>query len=169
MKDIDVTDEALLDASPAEVFAAVADEATGRSGWWRPTLELYPRPGAPAGQVGSVFDIRIPGRRPIRFTERIVELVENEHVRLHYIGGDFRGEGLWSFEPVDGRTRVRFRFHVRPHGLAMRLASHLTDIGRLHSQVAQRGFEGLRRYLQAQRMAGTPPPSAPPMEVRAPH
>lgn len=85
MKEFDVTDEALFDASPRELFAAFMDEASGRSQWWRPTLEIHPRPGMPTARVGSISDVRIPRRRrPIHFTLRLAELVENERARFDY-------------------------------------------------------------------------------------
>ena len=76
MKDIDVVEEALLDASPAEVFGALLDEAAGRSQWWRPALEIDPRPGTPAGQPGAILEVHVRSRRPVSFTERFAEVVD---------------------------------------------------------------------------------------------
>lgn len=159
MKPIEVTDEGLFDASPAEVFSALMDEAMGRSQWWHPALELHPRPGPPPTEVGSLIDVRMPGPPPLQFTERVTELVENRRVRTEYIRGDFLGGGVWTFEPVGERTRVRYRVRLRPNTWKLKLVRPFVNIGQKHSAVVQRGFTGLRDYLAAQQQPTLPPPS----------
>ena len=147
MTDIDVVDEETLSADPAVVFKALVDEAAGRSHWWMPVVEFIPKSGD--GRVGTTYEGHIHKQPPIHFTEQIVERVENQLLRTRFIAGGFIGEGLWTLEPVDSGTKLRFRMHVRPNTMQLRLASALVDLKKEQARVVHEGFEGLRRYLNA--------------------
>jgi len=61
--------------------------------------------------------------------------------------GDFVGTGVWTFEPLHGKTRVRYRWSVRPKRLSFALLSPFIDVGKAHSDVIQKGFKALNSYL----------------------
>jgi len=146
MPKIDVTDEAVIGGPPLVVFKAVLNEHAGITHWWMPHLESRPRGEPPFDREGAIFDITIPGRHAARFSAKITKIVEGKLIEAEE-EGDFVGTGTWIFEPIDGKTKVRFRWNVRPKKLSFVLASPFVDMGKIHSDVIQKGFKALNRYL----------------------
>jgi hypothetical protein len=150
MSEIDVVDEAIIDADPATVAKAIRDESMGKTHWWLPYWEAKPRGNIPPDQVGGMIDITVRRRATVRFTAKTVEVTENL-LRVEYVEGAYRGEGTWTFEPVDGKTRLRFRWRVQPTGWLrwlLLLAPPSEKSGRSHHEVMQAGFEGLNQYVK---------------------
>ncbi len=153
MLEIDVVDEAIIDGDPSVVRKALIDEAAGRSHWWLPYWQARPHGETPPDRVGGMFDVIVRKGITVRFTARVEEMTE-KHLRLEYVAGAYRGEGTWSLEPVDGKTRLRFRWRVRPMGWLgwlLRLSPSSQRKGGAHREVMKAGFAGLNRYLNAQR------------------
>ena len=148
MREIDVVDEAVIDADSAVVFQALVDEMTGKADWWSPHLTTRMRGETPASQAGAVFDITVHRPGTPRFTEKTIEVAENKLYRVEYVDGDFKGEGIWTLEPLGDRTLLRFRWRVRPQRWLLRMLSRFMDIGKMHSEVMKRGFEGLNQYVR---------------------
>ena len=148
----DVTDEALIDASPDVVYRAVVDEHDGKTNWWTPYHSMELREGDSYGEVGALLDntVRVRGRFPIRFTTRTVEVEQNERIRVEYVGGAFRGEALWKFEGVNGKTRLRLRWRTSPSGVLRALAPFL-PVEKSHSDTMKVGFENLSAFLDRTR------------------
>jgi uncharacterized protein YndB with AHSA1/START domain len=145
MAELDIVDEALIDADPASVYAAIAQLSRGRSQWW-PGVEIKPHGEIPADLVGGVFDEarrRLPGPNS---TLRIVEARENEMIRNEYIDGPFFGTGTFTLSPVDGKTRVSYRWVIRPRALPMRML--IFAVPRVHRRFMRVFFDGLRRYVE---------------------
>jgi hypothetical protein len=114
-------------------------------------VEIKPRGEIGADLVGGVSDMvvrRLPGGRS---TLRIVEVRENEMIRSEYIDGPTRGVGTLTLTPVDGKTRVSYRYQVRPQARLLRLFPRLHP--RVHRRYMRTYFEGLRRYLERDRPA----------------
>ena len=65
----DVTDEAIINASPDVVFNAVKDEACGKTSWWMPHLSFKPREESTCG-VGDLIDVTVLGKRPINSQQK---------------------------------------------------------------------------------------------------
>lgn len=148
MSEIDAVDEAIIDADPATVARAIEDESMGKSHWWLPSLEMEPHRDIPPSQVGGLVDTIVHGTRvPVRWTNKTVQVTENT-VRVEMIAGAFRGEGIWTFEPVDGKTRLRYRWRARPSGWLLKLFARFIDIEQVHHNVMKAGFEGLNQYLK---------------------
>jgi len=146
MSRIDVMDEAIIDADPSTVFKALIEELRGVTSWWKLHLESTPRDKEKFGRKGSVFDITVHRVGTPKFTARITEIIEGKLLNVEYIEGDFLGNGEWSFEPIDGKTKVRFRWNVvikRP--LYRVLGSYV--VGKAHSGVMQQGLKEMNRYL----------------------
>jgi uncharacterized protein YndB with AHSA1/START domain len=146
MPRIDVVDEAVIDSPPLVVFKAVLNEYAGVTHWWMPYLESKLRGETPIDQEGTVFDITVHGKHATRFSARITKLVEAKLIETK-VEGDFAGTGTGTFEPRDGKTKVRFRWNVRPKRLSFRLLSPFIDMGKPHSDVMQKGFKALDSYL----------------------
>ena len=148
MRAADVTDEMLIDASPDVVYRAVVDEHDGKTDWWVPHYTMTLRRGASYAEVGTLLDntVRVHGRFPIRFVTRTVEVEPDRAIRVEYIGGAFRGEALWGFEGIDGKTRLSLRWRTTPAGVLRALARFL-PIEKSHSDTMKAGFEGLRGFL----------------------
>ncbi len=64
-----------------------------------------------------------------------------------FFEGDYIGTGEWTFEPLDGKTKVRFRWKVKTNGLLLTLAAVFIDIGKRHSEVVQELFKIWNRNL----------------------
>jgi len=153
MARIDVVDEAVIDADRLRVFKALIDEANGRTHWWMPYWEAKPRDTKEFGQKGSAIDITThragarPGTRGTKFSARITEAIEGKLLKVDFFDGDFLGNGEWKFEPIDGKTKVRYRWNVVPHRWAYRMLAPFVKMGKMHSDIMQEGFKGLNRYL----------------------
>ncbi len=147
--EFDVVDEAVINADPATVYNAFLDEVKGSTNWWEPHWNAKSRGIIPTNQVGNILDITVrrPGKK-LRFSTKTTEIIENQFIRVEYIEGDFLGDGEWTFEPENGKTKIRFRWRARPNSLLLKLISRFIDIEKGHSEVIQAGFEGLNKYLK---------------------
>ena len=146
MREIDVTDEALIRAGPAVVYQAILDELTGKT-HWSPYVEMKPRGEIPANQVGGIVDITVHRPGTPKFTSKTIEVIENKMVRFEYVEGDYSGEGQWTLEPTDDSTQVRFRWRVQPRRWLLRMLAPFIDIGKIHSEIMKFDFEGLNRHV----------------------
>jgi uncharacterized protein YndB with AHSA1/START domain len=147
MREVDVLDEALINAPPNAVFRALIDQASGKAPWWLPDLEAEPRGTTQADRVGALTDVTVHRLGTPHFTARTVEAVPGQILRVQYVEGDIRGEGTWTLEPAGTQTLLRFRWRVRPHRWMFRLLAPFVDFGRMHSEVMQIGFVRLSQYL----------------------
>jgi uncharacterized protein YndB with AHSA1/START domain len=146
MPKIDVVDEVVIDSPIIVVFKAVLNEHAGVTHWWMPYWESKLRGETPMDHEGVIFDITVHGRHAPRFSARITKIVEGKLIQMED-EGDFAGTGTWTFEPTDGKTKVRFRWNVRPMRLSFVLVSPFIDMGKIHSDVMQKGFKALNSYL----------------------
>lgn len=117
-------------------------------------MELHPYGRIPADRVGGLIDMTVRHGAAVRFRCRVTAISETE-LRVEYVGGAFRGDGAWRFEPAAGKTRVTFRWRARPAGPLGWLAPRtlLAWIARSHHDVMQAGFAGLNAYLIGGRRA----------------
>ena len=143
----DVVDEGIIDADCSTVFKAYVDEFGGITHWWMPLWQAKPRGDDTIIQKGSVVDIRVNHKGPAKFAARATEFVEDKLVNVEFFEGDFIGTGEWTFEPIDGKTKVRFRWKVKTNGLLTTLVALFINMGKAHSEVMQEGFKSLNRYL----------------------
>jgi hypothetical protein len=152
----DVTDQAIINASPRVVWAALHAEFSGKTDWWMPYWEARARGGIPPGNVGTEYEVQVhpPGRfRQMllspRFTSRVTELTEPEHLAVEFTEGDFSGTGVWTLSPLNDVTRLRFEWKVSTRGRRATFVGLFVNIGEVHSFVMQQGFKGLNKHLQA--------------------
>ena len=143
----DVVDEGLIDAGCSTVFKAYTDEFIGLTHWWMPYWESKPRGDDTIVQKGAVGDIKVNHKGTAKFAARVTEFVKDRLVNIDFFEGDFIGTGEWTFEPLDGKTKVRFQWKVKTNGLALTLVDLFINIGKQHSEVVQEGFKALNRYL----------------------
>ena len=57
----DVSNEATIAATPAEIVGAFLDEAAGRSQWWQPFVRMRQRGSKPLPEIGAAVDITVAG------------------------------------------------------------------------------------------------------------
>lgn len=161
MTKYDVSNEATITATPAEIVGAFLAEAAGRSQWWQPSLRMRQRGDTPLPEIGAVVDITVtvPGRLgqrlgTARFSERVTAFDPDRRLVLEYFDGDFRGTEEWTLVPVDaGHTRIATRWRTDPQG-AVRLGARFVDVPGGYSKVMQAGFRGIERFA-ASRRAGS--------------
>ena len=148
MPKIDVTNETIIDSPPLDVYRAILSEFTGVTHWWMPWNENKLRGDIPANWEGAIIDITSnpTSRLKVKFSAKVTKIVEAESIEEEY-AGDFLGTGKWTFEPTDGKTKLKFRFNVRTNRLLFSLISPFVDIGKQTSDCTQKGFKGLATYL----------------------
>jgi ribosome-associated toxin RatA of RatAB toxin-antitoxin module len=152
MAEYDVIDEAIIDADTATAYNTFLDEVRGLTDWWKPYWESKLRGDIPVGEVGAVVDITVRHAGTTRFTAKVTEMIENQLIKVDFIEGEFLGDGEWTFEPVDGKTKVRFHWQVRANSLPIKLVDLFMDIGKLHSEVIQAGYKGMNEYLESMKV-----------------
>jgi uncharacterized protein YndB with AHSA1/START domain len=155
MTTYDVVNEATIAATPAEIVAAVLEEAAGRSHWWEPSLRMRQRGDKPLPEIGAVVDITVSGGgrlgRSVHFVARVTVFDPDRRLVLEYFDGDFRGAEEWTLEPVDaGHTRIATRWMTDPQG-AVRLLTRFVDVPGSYSKVMQEGFRAIERFTAATR------------------
>ena len=143
----DVTEEAIIHASPEAVYNAIIDIYDGKTGWWSPEFSSRLCDGETSGNVGALYEVTIHAVIPIQFKTRTIETRKNEMLRVEYVEGAFVGQGLWKFENVGGNTKVSLRWRTNPAGLFMRVAAPFYPVAKGHSSVMQTGFRRLDQYL----------------------
>ena len=147
MPRIDVVDKTIIDSQPAIVFNALLDEFEGAKNWWMPHWEAKMKGNVPFRQVGGTIDITVHRIGTPRWSSRSVEIVPSKLLQADFFEGDFLGNGEWSLEPIGDKTKVKFRFNVKTNKLLFTLVSPFVNIGKIHSDVMQKGFKALNSYL----------------------
>jgi len=145
MAKFDVLDEVIINAKPDIVYKAILSGAFRGTGADFKLLE-----GSNSYQLGALTEITLPGRFPVKFTIKTVEIKENELWRTQYVGGAFRGEGLWRLEPIDGNTKVSYHWRARPSGLLSRFLATFINIPKHHSATMKKAFASLNDYINKQ-------------------
>ena len=109
MPKYDVTDEAIIDALPMDVYKAILDEYAGVTNWWAPILEFKLRGDIPIDHDGATGDMTSKGAK---CSFKVTKIAEGKSIEMD-IAGDLVGTGTWTFEPADGKTKVKYRSNVR--------------------------------------------------------
>jgi len=143
----DVTDEAIINASPEVVFKALRDEFIGKTNWWMPYLSSKIRDGHSPGRIGSLIDVTVHGEHPVKITSKSVEIKENEMIRSENVEGPLKGETVWTLERVNDKTKLSCRWRMKASGLVFKLLTPLAPIEKNHSAVMQAGYANLNKYL----------------------
>jgi hypothetical protein len=146
MPKIDVTDEAIVDATPITVYRAFLDVYSGATSWWAPALESKLRGSKPVCE-GAVCDViaRSHGGSS-KFSVKIVKAVEPKTIEFE-LSGDLVGTEKYTFEPANEKTRVQLRFTGKTNKLLLSVLSPFVDVGKLHSLTIQKGFKACNDYL----------------------
>jgi hypothetical protein len=159
MSRYDVSNEAIIAATPAEIVGAFLEEAAGRSQWWQPFVRMRQRGSKPLPESGAAVDITVAGggdrlgQRLLtaRFSERVTVFDPDRRLVLEVFDGDFRGSEEWTLDPVDaGHTRITTRWRTDPQG-AVRLAARFVDVPGSYSKVMQEGFRAIERFAATRR------------------
>lgn len=138
---------AVIDRPPAEVFAFFrdVDQYAGQEGTIVPVLDkITPGPVGVGTQYREVVQVLPFVRGEIR-TE-VVGYEPGRRLAYRFVSLGMPGELTYSFESVDGATRLRQQQSLHPHGLA-RLFSPL--IGALFLRMIQRRMAGIKQFLES--------------------
>ncbi len=147
MPKIDRVDEVVIDAPSMVVYKAILDEYGGATHWWMPYLEYKLRGEMPVRE-GTIVDMifHVNKRVSSKSSFKVTKLVEAKSIVIEY-SGDTLGTGTWTFEPIDGKTKVVYHSDTRTNSVLATLASPFVDFGKGHSEVTQKGFKALSEYL----------------------
>jgi hypothetical protein len=146
----DVTDEAIINASPSVVFKAIVDQDCGKSNWGMPDVFKKPREDSACG-IGDLIDVTLyqkSGRPPLKFTTKTVEVIKDEKIYGKYVEGPFRGEYLWSFKDLGDKTKLSFQWRTKPHSLVMKILSLFVPIEKAHSDHMRTSYVNLNKFLE---------------------
>ena len=83
-----------------------------------------------------------------KFSCKVRNNAEAKSADLDIFAGDLVGNGLWTFQEIDGNTKVTIRFNVRSNNLLMPLLSPFVDLAKRHSEAVQKGFKAYNCYLR---------------------
>ena len=159
-----------LEATPREVFDLIADGAAYPQ-WW-PSVFLEARVLEPGdeGGVGRLVGVRSATFLlfSLRWQYRVTSVRPGEILAVETSGG-LEGLGLWSFEPSDARTIVRFKWRGRvTRSPFPQLPTFLRPVfGACHRWAMERGFTSLlleiwrRRTDDAEAREWLPRPPGP--------
>ena len=147
MPTFDLIDEAVIDADIITLFNAVLD-ANNYSKWWMPRVQAKIRGEEKVLQKGSVYDIEVHRGIISTFGVRVTDIEVNKSIKLEYFEGDFIGPCEYTFESINGKTRIRYQCNLRTNRFLITLISLISkSIQKAHSEVMQLGFTGLNNYL----------------------
>ena len=168
--DYNLTTRWELEAAPREVYDLIADGAAYPQ-WW-PSVFLEARvlePGDEQG-IGRLVEVRTAAFLlfTLRWRYRVTSVHPSERMAVETTG-DLEGLGLWSFEPSDARTVVRFKWKGRVARSPFRqLPTFLRPVFRAcHRWAMERGFTSLllevwrRRTEDAEAREWLPRPPGP--------
>ncbi len=146
MREIDVTDEAVIDAPPVVVYRAFLDIYSGVTNWWAPHLKSTIRGSKPICE-GAVCDVvaRSHGGST-KFSVKLVKAEEAKSIGFE-LSGAFLGTEEYSFEAVDGKTKVQLRFNGKTNSRMLSFLSSFMDVGKVHSETIQKGFKACNEYI----------------------
>ncbi|MEW1893367.1 SRPBCC family protein [Streptomyces sp. NBC_00523] len=151
----DLIDEAIVDAPPEAVWAALIAEFRGAGRWWVPANTFATVSGSP-DEVGAEVAVTVhtkgvdKGGPKLRFTARTRAVEPQRLLSVDYVSGVFRGTSDFYVEPLDGgRTKVGMHFVGRPNGF-LKLLAKVADIGAEHSTATSEAFVRLGEILAAE-------------------
>jgi hypothetical protein len=150
-KVVDALTETVINAPPEVVYKEILDLFAGDSQWHIPNTVKEHRSNTPLGKVGAIYDIKISGTGvAVKINSKITKIVENKLIEFEE-GGDFAGTATWIFEPLDGKTDLKFRWNARPNTLLFKVFLNLfispEKIEKNHIETNLQGFKLLNEYL----------------------
>jgi len=81
-----------------------------------------------------------------KFSFKVTKIVEGKSIEYN-ITGDSVGNGKWTFEPAEGKTKVQFRLNAKTNRLILSLFSPFVDLEKGHSDIMQKQFKACNSYL----------------------
>ena len=147
MPKFDVTDEFIIDAPPMVVYKALLNEFAGVTHLFMPYYEFKLKGDIPINHEGANFDIVVRARgMTSKLSAKITKIVDAKSLEVEYAGNIIATEE-YTFEPTNGKTKVKLRFNGRTNSLLMSLFSPFVNFGKGHTDMVQKGFKALNSYL----------------------
>jgi hypothetical protein len=146
MPKFDDVEEAVIDSPPMAVYNAVLNEFAGVTNWWMPQREWKLRGNMPIRE-GAICDLTMHAKGVTsKASVKVAKLEEAKSIGLEFMG-DFLGTEEWTFEPTDGKTKLKYRVNAKTNRLLFSLVSPFVNFGKGHSDDMQYGFKALNSYL----------------------
>jgi hypothetical protein len=146
MPKIDVTDTGIIDSLPSVVYRAVLDEYAGVT-HWMPALHSKIRGDIPVDYQDAICDVTAgSGSMSAHFSVKVTKLLKDRLIEFE-LGGDFVGTETWTFEPMEGKTKVQLRWIGGTNRLILSLFSPFVNVAKMHSNAIQQGFIACNNYL----------------------
>lgn len=141
---VDVTVETRIERPVNEVAAFAGDP--GNAPAWYVNIESVRWQTAPPVQVGSRMDFvaTFLGRR-IEYTYEVVDQVPGERLVMRTAQGPFPMQTTYTWEPVEGGTRMTLRNNGSPSGFA-RVAAPVMELSMRRAMT--KDLAALKRRLE---------------------
>jgi ribosome-associated toxin RatA of RatAB toxin-antitoxin module len=96
--------------------------------------------------VGTEFQARPLGGKS--FSCRVVSIVPKKEIKLNYLEGIYRGEGVWKIESKDNLVNVSYEVDLEIVDKSISLLSQIIPIPKLHSMIFKKILNGLAEQLE---------------------
>lgn len=142
-----------FDAPLEKVWAQINDPENFPQ-WW-PGFESAKVLFGHGGEIGAVVEFRVKGDFGLTFDFKMTleEKREPEYLLLH-ASGDFIGTGEWILHAENGKTDVKYSWHVEVTRPWLRLLSRVPGSRRYlehsHDRVMEQGYENLSKLLDSE-------------------
>ena len=126
-------------------------EFSGNKGWWKHLWESEPIDDKPITEPGGSINITVHDIIDSHFSAKTVSIVEKERLDIEFFAGDFLGKATWLWISEGDKTRVSQEWYASPNSLKFYIASRITNIEKIHSNVINGGFQALNKFLEKNR------------------
>ena len=145
MPKFDAFDEAVIEAPPVTVFKIILDEFSGLT-HFIPGYEFKPRTSM--DREGGIADAKASSHGiAAKFIAEVSKIEKDKSIELE-LSGDLKGTEQLTFEPLDGKTKLKIRLKGETNKLLFRLLSPIANIGKIHSEAMQKGFKAINSSLR---------------------
>jgi hypothetical protein len=81
-----------------------------------------------------------------KFSVKVTKVDPGKSISLE-LSGDLIGIENWTFEPIDGKTKVKLQWKGATNKLLFSFLSPIANAGKVHSESIQKGFKVLNASI----------------------
>jgi uncharacterized membrane protein len=101
---------------PVEEVFAFTDDLSNNPKWQTTTLEVIPQTQGPVRVGTKATEVRQFLGRRFEWSYEVTEHIPNKRSAVRFTSGPIPGGGIWSFEPIDGKTRFVWDVNMEGSG-----------------------------------------------------
>jgi len=112
--------------------------------WWPKSVNLK-IVKSKEGISGTEFKANPLGGKS--FSCRVVSIIPKKEIRLNYLEGIYRGEGIWKLENKENSITVSYSVDLEIVDKSITVLSRIISIPKLHSMIFKRILKGLAEQI----------------------